>query len=154
MFENGQLDRISDHIIMMTQGILLLKILEKLQRKRSWICEFAIIYAVFKGYDHLFDCTKAKCCKSKLLNIFSLNNKKFDINIINTKLFHSIYVNKNFVRPISERRWCKKFNFEYKSYSFQQIYIKKVKHPKISKFAEFNHKLLHNMLITNEGVNK
>ena len=129
-------------------------LLEKLHRKENWICEFVIIYAVFKGYDQIFDCTKAKYCNSKLFNAFTLNKKQYDINLLNTKLFHSIYVNKNFVRPISERRWCKKFNFEYKSYSFQQIYIKKVKHPKISKFAEFNYKLLHNMLITNEGVNK
>ena len=78
---------------------------------------------------------------------------KDDINLLITKLFHSIYVNKNFVRPISERRWCKMLNFEYKSYSFQQIYIKKVKHQKVSKFAEFNYKLLHNNYYT-ISVNK
>ena len=86
---------------------------EKLQRKEYWICEFAITYAVFKAYDQLFDCTKAKYCNSKLLNVFSLNSMKYEINLLNTKLFHSIYVNKNSVKPISERSWCKKFNFEY-----------------------------------------
>ena len=47
------------------------------------------------------------------LVFFSLNRMKYGINLLNTKLFHSIYVNKNSVKPISERSWCKKFNIEY-----------------------------------------
>ena len=66
-------------------------LLEKLHRKENWICEFVIIYAVFKGYDQLFlfDCTKAKYCNSKLPNVFSLNKKPYAINLLSTKLFNS-----------------------------------------------------------------
>ena len=73
---------------------------------------FVSLRAVFKGYDQLFGCSKAKHCNSKLFNGFSLNKMKYDLNLRDTKLFHCIYVNKYFVKPISERSWCKKFNFE------------------------------------------
>ena len=94
---------------------------------------------VFKHYNDLFECVRAKYINPKLLCTFSIDGKKLDINIINTKILYKSFVKKHFVPSSCEKKWSDTFNFEFSKGLFESIYLKKIKKEPIVKVAEFNY---------------
>ena len=129
-------------------------IIDFLKNKTNWICEYKVMKKVFKDYNDLFECVRAKYINPKLLCTFSIDGKKLDINIINTKILYKSFVKKHFVPSSCEKKWSDTFNFEFSKGLFESIYLKKIKKEPIVKVAEFNYKLLQNLLVSNDCVNK
>ena len=129
-------------------------IIDLLKNKTNWICEYKVMKKVFKHYNDLFECVRAKYINPKLLCTFPIDGKKLDINIINTKILYKSFVKKHFVPSSCEKKWSDTFNFEFSKGLFESIYLKKIKKEPIVKVAEFNYKLLQNLLVSNDCVNK
>ena len=53
-----------------------------------------------------------------------------------------------------ETEWCKKFQKEVLTIDWKNIYTRKVKHVQCMKLAEFNYKLLHNLVVTGYILSK
>ena len=129
-------------------------VFECLKDKHNWLCEYVILKTTFKFYEEIFDCYTAPYIKNMTCNSFFINGERLHIDQLNTKIFYKAFVKKHFCTPISKKYWCKKFNFSYDYNFFKNLYLRKIQKEPIAKLAEFNYKLLHNLLVTNIDLNK
>ena len=129
-------------------------IFKKLIDGTNWISEYLMIEKVFKRYNEFFNDDMAQYSKSGMSDMFHIDNKTININRLTSKIFHNCLIRKKFCLPISQKVWCHKFNIEYKSTCFKDIYNRKIKDEKIAKLSDFKYKLLHNILITNSVRHK
>ena len=75
------------------------------------------------------------------------------IRLLKCKDFYDMLIQKKFIKPYTENMWSEMFNIDFKRYG-QQIYeTNVVKH--IDKYiADFNYRLLHNLLNCNNQLSK
>lgn len=83
---------------------------------------------------------------------FYFEGKLEDTSNKKSNFFYSILVKKKSQKPIMENIWCKEFQID--KYYFNEIYKNKVRSLFDKSVAEFNYKLLHNLLTTNLSVSK
>ncbi len=124
-------------------------VLDTLKDKRNWITQYSVIKKIVMKMvkTYKLDTTKCKYINADK-NCISLieNNNRHVIREQKSNFFYTILVEKRFVKPCMQRAWCKKFNLDEKSIFWDRIYTQKIKHIEYKKFAEFNFKLIHNIL--------
>ena len=60
----------------------------------------------------------------------------------------------NYYRHYMENTWNKKFQTQFLTIDWQKMYIRKIKNIPCMKLAEFNYKLIHNLVVTRYILNK
>ena len=125
-----------------------------LMYKANWICEYNILKRVFNRYCEIFDTTRSKYINIKE-NIYFLFHGNICEHISDKKcrFFYHILLERKFIKPHSERKWHADFNINFDVYG-NKIYIQKIINIKDKEIAEFNYKLLHNLLNCNKQLSK
>ena len=118
---------------------------DTLRMKNNILCEYKIMLHIFKHAMKVFHFQDIVYQNVKITSKFDfISRKNVDISDITSKILYEIFVRKKFHTPIYQSFLSRSLNIEQTSwfsiYSFkiQQIYDKKV--------AEFNFKLLNNLL--------
>ena len=73
------------------------------------------------------------------------------MNELSSKIFYDILVAKKFITPYTEKMWSKLFDINFQEYK-AAIYSTKIRKTKDKQLAEFNYKLLNNLLNNNKSV--
>ena len=121
------------------------EIIRILENKSNWICEYKIIRAIFKKYEKQYDFS---------LNIYVKENSQNSRNrdTFTTKYFYDILLKKKFTTPAIQIKYTKEFNLSKQDW--ENIYMNKIYRIKDKKIAEFNYKLINNILSNNYFVSK
>ena len=80
--------------------------------------------------------------------------KMVDLKTARSAVFYNILVQKTKTRHYMEKRWSIKFETNYLKYDWINIYHRKIKNIHCDKIAEFNYKLLQNLVITGYTLSK
>ena len=125
-----------------------------LVNKSNWLCEYNTLKKVIKPIKECQDTTKAAFINiDKQTTIHLKNQTKISLNMISSKILYDILINKTFIKPYSERFWSKSFNLNFEEYK-TNIYQSKIIKIRDKQLAEFNYKLLQNLLNNNKSVHK
>ncbi len=128
-------------------------IFERLNIKSNWISELKTLKKVINNVAKRMKTNMVKFINYKKQPIFLF--KTFtEINDQKSKFFYQILISKKFQRSSMEHVWSKKFNCINNSSIWENIYKEKITKEKYTKFAEFNFKLLHNILPCGNIVSK
>ena len=95
-----------------------------------------------KGYN----LTSARFTKINMKPTLIYRNKIYNVINQKSKFFYNCYISKVTSRGNMETIWSNKFGFPNSDVVWRSIYTQKVININIIKLAEFNHKLLHNIL--------
>ena len=82
------------------------------------------------------------------------NNKRYIIEKQKSNFFYNILKDQVAVRSEMEKVWCCKFNFESTVNTWKSVYLQKIKYICDNKLAEFNFKILHNIVPTGYNLSK
>ena len=102
------------------------QIIDILNKKSNWICEYKIIQQVFKKYEHLFDYSKIPYIVLQPLSM----DKQYS-----TKIFYAELVKAKFQPPISIAKWNTEFDISEKK-KWESIFLNKIKNVKDTFLAE------------------
>jgi hypothetical protein len=125
---------------------------DRLDVKANWLCEYKILKNILKPYSEKFDCTQAKYVNVKLDSTFKISKHTYHIANTRNSIFYNSGINSKFQPPVSQNYW--KRNFDISGTAFSDMYIRKIKNENIKMIADFNYRLLHNLLVTNKLINK
>ncbi len=126
---------------------------ERLILKSNWISELKTLKKAILNIAKRMQTDKAKFINYNNKPIF-LFETFIEINDQKSKFFYQILISKKFQRSPMELIWSRKFNFINDGSSWENIYKEKIVKEKYKKFAEFNFKLLHNILPCGNIVSK
>ena len=99
-----------------------------------------------------FDCRKGKYINIINRNCFLFSNKYEDIHDRKNKFFYDILLKKKFQKPCFQTILSREFDIT--STEWYSVYNKKVKQISDKNVAEFNYKLLNNLLCNNYYLSK
>ena len=116
--------------------------------KRNWISEYSIIKTVFSPLAKLFCTETAHYIRIPKMTLFFNGKKMVNIKHVKSTVFYNILVQNIGTRHYMEKQWNLKFKNNYQKSDWQNIYLRKIKSIPCKKIAEFNYKLLQNLLIT------
>ena len=123
-------------------------------RKSNWICEYFTIKSIFKKFESSFDTSKGQYVNIKKIMLIYTRNKQLKvIGLLKSKDFYDMFIQKKFVKPYTENMWSKMFNIDFKRYG-QHIYDTNVVKHLDKSIADFNYRLLHNLLNCNNQLSK
>ena len=123
-----------------------------IRKKHNILCEYLIVKRVFRKYQQMFDCNKAKYVNIKHNNLFLFkNNRRLSVANLKCNFYYRIFVDMKFEKPLYEMKWSKMFNISEKE-SWKSIYRSKILYMYEKCIAEFNYKLLHGILNNNVSV--
>ena len=117
-----------------------------LVKKRNWLCEYNIMKFCLRRL-----CMKYEMYKTNFVNEICTHKIYFRKSCIvnpkdyKCKLFYSILRDKKFDAPSHQSFLSRMFNIQRKS-SWSAIYIQKISNIYDKKVAEFNFKMMHNLL--------
>lgn len=118
-----------------------------LTNKHNWLCEYKILRNVFNKISHKTEYHIEK------ENVFLFKNGKIESIIGKScKFFYDIFVDDKFQRSYMESMWEKTFMLEKSDWT--NIYRNNVCKVVDKNVAEFNYKLLHNLLCNNYLLSK
>ena len=101
-----------------------------------------------------YDLSTAKYTKIRLNPTILHNNKIYDVSNQKSKFFYKCLIQKVISRGNMETIWSKYFDFSNSKQIWNSIYTQKVITPKIIKIAEFNYKILQNILPCGQVLHK
>ena len=116
--------------------------------KRNWISEYSIIKTVFSPLAKLFCTETAHYIRIPKMTLFFNGKKMVNIKHVKSTVFYNILVQNIGTRHYMEKQWNLKFKNNYQKSDWQNVYLRKIKSIPCKKIAEFNYKLLQNLLIT------
>ena len=115
-----------------------------IQNKSNWLCEYKIIQDVFKKYEHKFNYSIIPFTKD------DPNPAQYNQS---TKYFYSKIKKLKLQTPCSQNKLSTEFKITNKA-DWEYIYLCKIKLMEDTKLAEFNYKLLNNILCNNYYLSK
>lgn len=118
----------------------------------NFLCEYLIVKNAIKMHLSRIDLRTINSTNSLTKLHFYFEGKLEDTSNKKSNFFYSILVKKKSQKPIMENIWCKEFQID--KYYFNEIYKNKIRSLFDKSVAEFNYKLLHNLLTTNLSVSK
>ncbi len=127
------------------------QILDILINKTNWISEYSKVKKMFKKIINHFDTKNAVYVKIR--NIWTLlhNNSWYCMKTQRSTFYYNILVDKKFVKNYMEDTWAREFNIDI---NWQNIYMTKIWKLTDKKLAEFNYKLICNILCTRTTISK
>ena len=121
------------------------QICDYLKKKTNWLCEYKIVRHIFKKFELRFDFSKIPYV------LFKKIEKKIFLKQ-NTKNFYSTLIKHKFQKP-SLTKLSREFQITDKK-KWESIFLFKVKYINDKSLAEFNYKLIHNLLCNNLLISK
>ena len=121
---------------------------------RNWISEYMTIRSAVNskvtwGERELFKYTNIKYDTT-----FNLKSGVYTFKTVTSKTFYEILVGEKFERNKMEKKWIELYNVPNSKKYFSSVYESSVKNMSCKRLAEFNYKLLHNILSCGYVVNK
>ena len=129
-------------------------LLLKLSIKSNWIAEYCIIKKVFRKMLHNYDQNFTPTINIKLNCTITHKNKIFSAINQKSKFFYSILVGKKIIQPLAIKFWKNHFDLDASEVRWKNICMRKVILCPVKKLAEFNYKMLNNILPCGYYVNK
>ena len=129
----------------------------KLINKRNWISEYITVKKVIKQYDGDFNTKQAAFINTENIyrkKCFLDDNGLSVLKTSNTKRFYEILIKLKSSRHFMEKVWSRKFKICITIQDWSQIYFRRVKSIPCKKLAEFNYKLIHNLVFSGYIINK
>ena len=81
-----------------------------IRKKHNILCEYLIVKRVFRKYQQMFDCNKAKYVNIKQNNLFLFkNNRRLSVANLKCNFYYRIFVDMKFEKPLYEMKWSKMF---------------------------------------------
>ena len=135
-FINGQLDEYY--------------IYNKVKVRTNIFREISILRKALQPYSHILGTHNAVECMDLPLYINADGNHINDLDSSKAKSYYSILVNLKICKPISEQHWRDIFGRD--NIDFKSVYTNKISTLKDKKIAEFNFKVLHQILPCNVNL--
>ena len=126
---------------------------DRLQCKSNWLCEYRILYHVFKNIIRKFNCEMSKYVHIRSDMTILFHGAYGDINDKKCKFFYEILIRKKFHVPCYQRSIAQTFDLHEKRI-WNSIYFHKIENVVDKNIAEFNYKLLNNLLCNNFYLSK
>ena len=120
--------------------------------KSNWLCEYKVLKNIFGPLSTRFDCSKGQYINIINRNCFLFSNKYEDIHDRKNKDFYDILLKKKFQKPCFQTILSREFDIT--STEWYSVYNKKVKQISDKNVAEFNYKLLNNLLCNDYYLSK
>ena len=140
LYDNGG----NFHSIMHFQNIIV--------NKSNWLCEYKVLKNVFARFSARFDGTKGQYINIVKKQHFLFCNKYEDICTKKSYFFYDILLKRKFQKPCYQSILAR--DFDITGSIWQTIYDNKVKHILDRDIAEFNYKILNNLICTNYYLSK
>ena len=119
---------------------------DNLRYRNNWLCQYKIMKHIFSSFKRNIDFTKSLYFNnSSSLRIQFLGNSYFNNENSTSKFFYQIFLHKKFKKPLHQPFLEKEFGLQRKI-SWTLIYTQKISNIIDKNVAEFNYKLLHNLL--------
>ncbi len=128
------------------------EILDKLINKTDWIRELMIVKTLFMKIVNNFNPLIAKHVNIRNVWMLVSNNSRYCIKTQKSNFYYTLLIKRKFERNYMERFWGKTFNFE--PCEWESIYNRKVWNVAEKKVAEFNYKLITNIVCTRSIISK
>ncbi len=128
------------------------ELLAKLTRKNDWISEFMIIKKIFKKFTNMFNPIMAKHINIRDVWTLISGNSRHCIKTQKSNFYYNLLINKKFERNYMEHFWSKTFDID--TCEWENIYKRKVWNVSEKKIAEFNYKLITNIVCTRSIISK
>ena len=130
------------------------QLLNRLHNKSNWIVEYAIVKRAVKKYSEMFKTEMAHFVNIKNVSHLVYNNRFHDIMTFKSRDYYNIMIEKRKKRSHMESVWSREFHILKHKDIWSSIYNRKVKQFPVRKIAEFNYKILQNILYTGYKINK
>jgi len=127
---------------------------QKLCNKTNWIAEYTSVKQAVGLYKNTFNTEMAEYTNITTFKYLVHNNKCYDVMNMKSKQFYDILINKKIIRSHMESVWSREFDIVNHVEVWSKIYIRNVMTFPIRKVAEFNYKILQNILCTGYILNK
>ena len=126
-------------------------IFQNLINKRNWIAEYAQIKSIIKPFLRMFETSNAQYVNIKNNWTLLENNKLHSLPLKKSNFYYCILVSKKSLPNYMEKAWERDFNAEL---DWKSIYINQIWKIEDKKLAEFNYKLLTNIICTRSLIAK
>ena len=127
---------------------------QKLKSSQNWMVEYLIIKKIILKVSLHFDTLFTMFTNIKRSLSMYAFGKTFNLKSIKCKDFYYVLIRKIFTRAHMESIWEKQFDLPRNVANWRVIYQRKVVNIPVKKIAEFNYKLLLNILATASVVSK
>ena len=124
-----------------------------IRNKSNWLCEYKVLKHIFSSLSKRFDCTKGKYINIVNKKFFLFSHEYQNIYDKKSRFFYDAMLHKKFQKPCYQNILTREFSIADIN-SWHQIYKNKVKNIQDKNIAEFNYKLLNNLLCTNFYLGK
>ena len=121
--------------------------------KSNWLCEYKVLRNIFGQLTTRFDCAKSKYVNIVNRECFLIDNTYTNICEQKSNFFYHILLRKKFQKPCYQNILAREFDITGSNPWFH-IYKRKIKDIFDKEIAEFNHKLLNNILCNNFYLSK
>lgn len=123
-----------------------------IKNKSNWLCEFNILSSVFKLLCRKFDFSNCKFINMQNNNHFNFYSGYENVLGQRCSFFYENLINKKFIKPCYQTVLQKEYNID--SIDWKYIYKCKLLDISDKRLAEFNYKLLNNILCNNVYLSK
>ena len=123
-----------------------------INNKSNWICEFKILSSVFKPLCRKFDFSNCKFTNIQNNNYFNFHSGYENVLGQRCSFFYENLVNKKFTKPCYQTVLQKEYDID--SVDWKYIYKCKLSDISDKRLAEFNYKVLNNILCNNVYLSK
>ena len=124
---------------------------DKLIYKANWMSEYIRVKKMFKKITHLFNTENAQFINIKKTWTLLNNNNLHCMKYQKSTFYYEILIKKKCIRNYMEKVWERDFNVEI---NWQSIYITRVWKNVDRKLAEFNYKILCNIINTRTNISR
>ena len=121
--------------------------------KSNWLCEYKVLKNIFGPLNTRFDCQKSKYVNILNRDCFIIDNTYKNIYEQKSNFFYGILLRKKFQKPCYQNILAREFDITGHN-SWYHIYRRKIKNIFDTELAEFNYKLLNNLLCNNLYLSK
>ena len=125
---------------------------DKLKYKQNWLAEYSIIKKTFRNMNSKL---------SSFINIkpiqkvtLTVDNKETVIKGAKSKYFYNLLIKKKCEKSYIQQMWKRKLNLDEYIIPWSKIFTQQIQKYPIKKIAEFNLKLIHNILPCSAAVAK
>ena len=124
-------------------------IILKLSCTRNWMCEYSIVKRVVTKLAKGFLCMNSSHISTDNIykNIYFVHdNRRFEIDTLSSKFYYNILCGKKSVKNYTEMVWQRLFDVSLYESDWCTIYRNKIWNMPVKKIAEFNFKVIHQLL--------
>ena len=125
-----------------------------IENKRNIMSQlFMIKKYVFQKFK-TFDLSNAQHVKINTMPNIFYKYKYFDVIHVKSKFYYKCIISKKVSRGNMETIWSRKFNFDNSNTVWKSVYKQKIINMDIAKLAEFNYKMLNNIVPCGKVLHK